>query len=82
MLPILVEIVEKTLAGLLMVSVMSVAIVGSLRRVPSMDLVVGKVNLMMPTVAERKEAEAETVVDAVSKLVLFSDQVLLPGTVK
>lgn len=79
MLAILVETVEKTLARSLMVSVMNVAIVGSLKEVPSMDLVAGEVDLVMPIVAEREEAEADTVVGAVSALVLFSDPVEFLG---
>lgn len=77
------ESVEGTVAGPLVLSVVSVAVDVFLREVLAIELVVGEVNLVTPTVAGRGAAEAGTVLcvkgEAVSKLGLVSGQDVFPG---
>lgn len=76
-----VESVEGTVAGPLVLSVANMAVF--LREVLAIELVVGEVNLVTPTVAGRGVAEAGTVLcvkgEAVSKLGLVSGQDVFPG---
>lgn len=78
-----VESVEGTVAGPLMLSVVSMAVDVFLREVLAVELVVGEVNLVTPTVAGRGVAEAGTVLcvkgEPVSKLGLVSGQDVFPG---
>lgn len=79
------ETVEGTVTGPLVVSVANVTADGCLR-VLSLELVVGEVTLVTPTVAERGVAEAGTVVgtkgDVAANLGLVSGGAVFPGTVE
>lgn len=78
-----VESVEGTVAGPLMLSVASMAVDVFLREVLAIELAVGEVNLVTPTVAGRGVAEAGTVLcvkgEPASKLELVSGQDVFPG---